>query len=57
MPLLDRIVAIVVLSATLGVLAFRAYRMWVDFRIQRRAVELLVRSVTELERPTEERRP
>ena len=49
MPLVDRIVAGAVLTGTGGLLAIRALRTWADFRRQRRAVDLLVRSMTEIE--------
>ena len=62
MPLIDRIVAGGVLGGIGGVLAWRGARAWADYRLQRRALALLVRSVTELERQEgepkrEERRP
>ena len=56
-PLLDRIVAVLVLGLTAGWIAFRAVRAWADYRRQRRALDILVRSMTEIERPTRERRP
>ena len=57
MPLFDRIVAIVVLGLLAGALAVPAFHAWADFRRQRRAVDLLLRSITEIETPTPERRP
>jgi hypothetical protein len=57
MPLVDRIVATVFLGLLAGVLLVRATRAWADYRRQKRAVDLLVRSMTELEEPRKERRP
>ena len=57
MPLFDRIVAIVVLALLAGVLAIPAFHAWADFRRQRRALDILVRSITEIETPTREPRP
>jgi uncharacterized membrane protein len=51
MPLADRVVAIVVLGGTGGTVAFRSWRAWREYRIQRRALEILVRSMTEVEDP------
>jgi hypothetical protein len=56
-PLLDRVVAVVVLGLTTGWIALRAVRAWADYRRQRRALDLLVRSMTEIEHPARERRP
>jgi len=56
-PLFDRIVAVVILGLTAGWIAFRAIRVWADYRRQRRALDLLVRSMTEIEQPTREPRP
>ena len=56
MPLIDGIVAGIVLGATFGILVFRSLRMWADFRSQRRSVDLLVRTVTELEALSRERK-
>lgn len=55
MPAFDRIVSVVVLVGFGGLLLVRAIRAWADYRVQRRAVELLVRSVTEAEKPYKER--
>jgi len=55
-PLFDKIVAIVVLTGLGGVLSIRAFRAWADYRLQRRSLDLLVRSVTEAEQPERERR-
>ena len=57
MPLLDKIVAGIALGGLGGVLVLRAFRAWADYRLQRRSVDLLVRSVTEAEQPERERRP
>jgi len=57
MPLFDRIVSVVVLAALGGVVVYRAFRAWADYRLQRRSVDLLVRSVTEIEHPEREPRP
>lgn len=57
MPTFDRIVSAVVLSTTGGVLVVRAFRAWADYRLQRRSVDLLVRSMTELDEPDREHRP
>ena len=54
MPVVDRIVAIVVLGGTGGTVAWRSWRVWREFRIQRKALALLVRSVTEAEDPKRE---
>jgi uncharacterized membrane protein len=51
MPLADRIVAVVVLGGTGGTVAFRSWRAWREYRIQRRALELLVRAMTEVKDP------
>lgn len=51
MPAFDRIVSALVLAGTGGVLLLRAVRAWADYRLQRRSVDLLVRSMTEIERP------
>lgn len=51
MPLADRIVAVVVLGGTGGTVAFRSWRAWREYRIQRRALDILVRSMTEVEDP------
>jgi hypothetical protein len=56
-PLLDRVVAVLVLGATVGWIALRAFRAWADYRRQRRALDLLVRSMSEIERPAREHRP
>lgn len=57
MSLVDRIAAIVFLGLLSGVLVVRAVRVWADYRRQRRAVDLLIRSMTELEEPRKEHRP
>jgi hypothetical protein len=57
MPLLDRVVSGVVLGTGASMLALRALRAWREARVQRRAIDLLTRTVTELERPARERRP
>ncbi|MGH2793215.1 MAG: hypothetical protein ACRDKG_02820 [Actinomycetota bacterium] len=49
MPLLDQLAAVAMLGATGGVVAWRAWRAWRDFRVQRRALEILIRSVVDLE--------
>lgn len=54
--LFDRIVAVLVLGLTSGWIALRAVRAWADYRRQRRALDLLVRSMTEIEQPSRERR-
>ena len=56
-PLLDRIVAVLVLGLTAGWIALRAVRAWTDYRRQRRALDVLVRSMSEIEQPARERRP
>ena len=56
-PLFDRIVAVMVLGLTAGWLAWRAFGAWADYRRQRKALDLLVRSMTEIEQPSRERRP
>lgn len=58
MPLFDRIVAVTVLGVLAGVLMIRAIHVWADYRRQRRALDLLLRSVTEIEKhPSRESRP
>lgn len=47
---LDRAAAGLVLAGTGGVLAFRALRAWLDFRLQQRTLELTKLSVARLER-------
>ena len=54
MPLTDQIIAIVVLGGAGGVLGFRSWRAWREYHIQRRALDLLVRSMTEVEDPRRE---
>lgn len=54
MPLADRIVAVVVLGGTGGTVAFWSWRAWREYRIQRRALDILVRSMTEVEDPRHE---
>jgi hypothetical protein len=49
MPLVDRIVSVAVLGVLAGTLVIRAVRAWSDYHRQRRALDLLVRSVTEIE--------
>lgn len=56
MPAFDRIVSVAVLVGFGGLLAVRAIRAWADYRIQRRELDLLVRSVTEAEKPQKESR-
>ena len=56
MPAFDRIVSVVVLVGLGGLLLVRSIRAWADYRVQRRALELLVRSVTEAEKPQKEHR-
>lgn len=56
MPAFDRIVSVVVLVLFGGLLGVRAIRAWADYRVQRRALDLLVRSVTEAEKPQKEHR-
>jgi hypothetical protein len=56
-PTFDRIAAVVVLAALGGVLVLRAFRAWAEYRLQRRSIDLLVRSVTEAEERERERRP
>ncbi|MGH2784466.1 MAG: hypothetical protein ACRDJ1_04350 [Actinomycetota bacterium] len=51
MPLADKIAAIVVLTGTGGAVALRSWRAWREYRFQRRALEILVRSMTEVEDP------
>jgi hypothetical protein len=55
-PLFDKIVAVVALTGLGGVLSIRAFRAWADYRLQRRSLDLLVRSVTEAEQTERERR-
>lgn len=54
MPLVDRIVAVVVLGGTGGTVAFRSWRAWREYHIQRKALAILVRSMTEVEDPKRE---
>lgn len=57
MPLFDRIAAVAVLGVLAAALMIRALRVWADYRRQRRALDLLLRSVIEIEeRPTREHR-
>jgi hypothetical protein len=49
MSLIDAAVATLVLGGAGGVLAARAVRSWIDFRIQQRSLELLKASVERLE--------
>jgi len=55
-PAFDRIASVVVLAALGGVLVFRAFRAWREYRLQRRELDLFVRSVTEIEQLERERR-
>ena len=55
-PTFDRIASIVVLAVLGGAIVYRAFRAWADYRLQRRSVDLLVRSVTEIEHPEREPR-
>ena len=50
MPLIDRMLAAGALGGIGSALAWRAVRAWMDYRLQRRTLALLVRSVTELEK-------
>lgn len=54
MPLVDRIVAMAVLGGTGGAVAWRSWTAWREYRIQRRALRLLVRSMTEVDDPRHE---
>jgi hypothetical protein len=54
MPLADQIVALAVLGGTAGTLALRSWRAWREYRIQRRALDILVRSMTEIDDPRHE---
>jgi hypothetical protein len=56
MPAFDRIVSVLVLVGFGGFLGVRAFRAWADYRVQRRALDLLVRSVTDAEKPEKEHR-
>lgn len=57
MPLFDRIAAVAVLGVLAAALMIRALRVWADYRRQRGALDLLLRSVIEIEeRPTREHR-
>lgn len=56
-PIFDRVVAVVILGLTASVLVVRAIGVWAEYRRQRRALELLVRSIIEIERPSREHRP
>lgn len=56
-PLFDRVVVIVLLGLLASALLVRAWRAWADYRRQQRALDLLVRSMTEIEEPRKERRP
>lgn len=56
-PLFDQVVAMAFLGLLAGVLVVRAVRAWAEYRRQRLAVDLLVRSMTEIEEPRKERRP
>jgi len=55
MKLFDQIVAVLVLTGTGGVVAWRTFRAWREFRMQRRALDLMVRSVTDAPKPDRER--
>jgi hypothetical protein len=57
MPAFDWIVSVMVLAGLAGLLVVRALRAWADYRIQKRAVDLLVQSMTELEEAEPEHRP
>ena len=57
MPEIDLIVATLFLIGTAGLIAFRAVRAWMRFRIQERTVRVLTRGLTELERPRARPRP
>ena len=54
MPLVDRIAAVAVLGGTGGTVAWRAWRAWREFHIQRKALSLLVRSMTKADDPRHE---
>jgi hypothetical protein len=56
LPLVDEIVAGVVLCGTAGVVAVRAAIVWRDFSLQRRAENLMARGVELLEREINEPR-
>ena len=51
MSWVDPIAAVVVLGATGGTVAFWAWRAWREYHIQRKALAILVRSMTEVEDP------
>jgi hypothetical protein len=51
MALADQIVVVVVLGGAGGTVAFRSWRAWREYRIQRRELDILVRSMTEAEDP------
>ena len=51
MPIVDRIVAVAVLGTTGATVAWRAWKAWREFRIQRKALGLLVRSVSDVGEP------
>jgi len=55
MKLFDQIAAALVLTGTGGVVAWRAFRAWREFRMQRRALDLMVRSVTDAPKQERER--
>lgn len=57
MPLIDQIVAVAVLGGTGGAVAWQTFRAWREFRMQRRALDLLVRSMTEIDDPRRESTP
>lgn len=54
MPVPDQIAAVVVLGGTASVIAFRSWRALREYHIQRRALDILVRSMTEVEDPRRE---
>jgi hypothetical protein len=54
MPLIDKIVAATGLGGIGIVLAVRAARAWREYALQRRTLALMIRSVTELERPEDQ---
>lgn len=51
MPLVDRIAAVAVLGGTGGTVAWRSWKAWREFRIQRKALRLLVRAMTDVGDP------
>lgn len=54
MALADQIIVVVVLGGSSGTVAFRTWRAWREYRIQRRALDILLHSMTEVVDPRHE---